>query len=331
MNFSIEQSHIPTAAASLMDERMQQAHAYYAGRKLAEIRADMPLLQQAPVEGASAYAQLLGRGGENNRAIVMPLPIANDWGTNMAIRTGLLRSAMPDGPRIIVFPNNSLHDRHVYDLTDAERQKIAKGDFAPVAEKQFRTLDALGVTEVQYFGYSQGGSVGAAALRLVAEKGHFKAGASGLYEAPNAIDRTGKQLQRDFMSGGDLNKAVRDAAIPALAESQRARGGLDTLPQYWMFAQFGISTLLRDNRAVQAGFCHDRFADDITVAVERGTTLTVGAGKESRIMPDSAFGPLVQLAAKYPSLQIECVPGYGHEMGDNIVLFGLLARAALER
>jgi len=48
-------------------------------------------------------------------------------------------------------------------------------------------------------------------------------------------------------------------------------------------------------------------------------------------MPDSAFGPLVQLAAKYSSLQLERIPGYGHEMGDNIVLFGLLARAALER
>lgn len=329
---------IPHEFAAYHDDHMRAAHERVAALSIDDMHA---YLQDHPVklpidDDTAGFVDLRPKDDHDEKsALVVPLPYANDWGVNMATRTRLLQESLPEAMRVVVFPNNVVGERRLYTMSRENRDELRrKGSFEWLAKKQMRSLEDAGVERVHYFGYSQGASVGAAALRAGTRDGAWDIGNSGLFEAPNSVERTAWQLRRDFMSAPNFNNAVNESAIPLLSEEQRSRGGLDVPLQALRFGRFGASALLGVNRSIQAAFGQARFIDDIEIASHRmsesgESMLTVGAGVKSRIMPAAALEKLDEFRGSAPALRVMRVDGYGHELGDNIVAHALLARAAL--
>jgi hypothetical protein len=236
---------------------------------------------------------------------------------------------------LIIFPNNTFSTADVQ-LSEPKQPMVEKGDFSPLAERQFRTLDKLGITRWSRYGYSQDAAVGACALALNAKHGYFDIGPSELAEAPNTMTRSFKQIRKDFMADGigPLNKAVNDSAVPALSKAQHARGGLDAVPQLIGFARYGMGTIRRENKAIQTGFTKPHFWFDISQALAHDEDLKIHVTQaaNSKIMPADKMQNAAQLKeqifpGRFDYLTIE---GYGHELGDNIVAFALLGKLALQ-
>lgn len=324
----------PPELAPYWDETMQRAHAEWAGRSLAAVGAAMPPLQRVNDDRAAAYTELPAAADVSPReAIVLPLPYTNGWDEAMAIRMGLLRSALPNAPRMIVFPNNTGQFSRAYHLSGAERQAVASGNFAPIVEGQLRTLDALGVRRAQYLGYSQGAAVSAAALRVLSrpEREYIEVGPSGMFAPPNAVSRYLRNVARHFVvGGGDFNQTVNEAAIPALSETLCTRKG-DAANQALLFVRYGRSMLLDCNVRLASGFCHPTFVSDMAAALAAHTSVrfTVGAGARDRMMPPEAIAALKGLATRHANLSVLTMEGYGHGLAGNVVAHALLGRAAL--
>lgn len=330
---------MPESLNRLADDAFYQAHEELSRVTPADIRQSMPKVQHIGDPATHAgYVDLLPQDVDDPRkAVVMPLPFANDWGPNMALRTRFVQQVLPHR-RVIVFPNNSMYDPNVYALNTKERYTVASGNFEPLATRQLQTLEGLGVERIQYFGYSQGASVGAVAARLAAQRGVLGLGNSGFVEAPNVMQRGPKQLRKDFMVPlGRFNQAINDSAIPALSEILYAREGWDRARQLRMFLGFARGARLPDNRALHRGFGHETFAGDIAGVLRKAAQirLLVGQAENSRIMPVDAAGTkkVYELQRSEANgrnrLDVVTIPEYGHEAGDNIALHALLARAAL--
>ena len=323
---------IPDELQQYWDAEAKVAHAAYALYSVADIAQAMPPLLRPRDQHGAAYAVLpAAHDTQPSHAIVVPLPFASDWGPSAAVRMGLLRALLPNAPQIIVFPNNSVRVPDVYRLDTRARQQVACGDFAPVAAAQLRTLHELGVTTVQYFGYSQGASVSAAALRLLAEPAyaHISVGPSGLFAMPNVVRRATWQVARDFMADiGSLQHTIKASALPALNEIRCLRGSRDAAAWAADFIQSSRNITLPVNSTLRAGFGYPTFWEDFTTALQtHGTVITAGAGSDDRMVPPSAFATLEHLAATHQNLRILRVSGQGHSMADNVVAHALLGKA----
>lgn len=327
----MKQARIPESLERYADDYFYNAHERLAATSLDEIKLGMPDVQHIGdyTRTHAGFVDLRPQEDyEPSSAVVVGAPFANDWGPNMALRLRLMQSSLPEPRRVVVFLNNSVYDRTVYGLQDHERGTVAAGFFEPVASRWLRTVEDMGITSVQFFGYSQGAAVGAAAARLAARQGVLEVGDSGFAEAPNVLPRTPRRLRKDFMVPlGRFNQAINDAAVPVLSQVQRARGGLDTARQLMMFGQFARGARLRENRALHDGFGRETFAGDVLGILRRAphARITVARAEESRIMPADAPG--TSILRKHTGMHT--VPGYGHEAGDNIAVHALLARAAL--
>lgn len=327
---------IPPVLASYEDDRLWATHERLAAMNKTDMHAYLAMndVQRFPDPQTAAFVDLRHDDADPTHAIVVPAPFANDWGVNLGIRMRLLHESMPFPTRLVVFPNN-ICSQPAYDLERKHKQRMKEiGTFEPIAGLQLRTLEKLGITRVQYMGYSQGASVGAAALRILSRGGGITPGDSGLFEAPNVVERSALQLRRDFMGTDGFAEVVNQSGIPMLSEEQCTRGGMDTVRQAARIACFGANSMLPVNRAIFAAFRHARFIDDIEIAtfkLQGSAHLTVGRGTNSTIVPSQAMQAMKWRAAldNDRGLRPVEVLGYGHEMADNILIHTLLARMAL--
>jgi hypothetical protein len=337
MSREVIQPYIPEElnTPELWDEHAEEAYARLAAMPLKEFWKGMPPVDRKFIgDGAAGYVDLRPADHEDTDVVVLGNPFANGWAPHMALRYKLLQDVLPRPARLIIFPSDTLATGDVQ-LSEPKRPIVAKGDFSPIAERQFRTLDKLGITHWSRYGYSQDAAVGACALALSAKHGYFEIGPSELAEAPNAVPRTTKQIRKDFTAGGisPLNRAVNDSAIPALSKAQHSRGALDVLPQLAGFARYGLGTMRKENKAIQEGFTKPHFWFDIGQALSHDEDLEIHVTQatDSKIMPTKTMANAAQLKeeifpGRFDYLTIE---GYGHELGDNIVAFALIGKLAL--
>lgn len=326
------QLHIPERFLPLADATFYDAHDRMARKTVNDFLNDMPTEKyfEAGIDSVR-YVDMIPNIGEYDRVVFSELPFGNGWGSNQYLRHLVMQQcALPDA-RIIVFPNNTIEQK-VYSLDGDERQKVAAGDFTPVAQKQARVLASLKIDRINGIGPSQGASLAAATGRFIADKGVAEPGNFGFFEAPNVVDRSVKQLSSDFKatSLAEFNKAVNDSGIPALSEIQCARGWLDVPRQLGMFAAFGLGVLNPDNRALRKAMSHNTFFEDIEGILDKSQTsrVTVGYAENSAIMPAEICQDFNNLPVDSRLNLIE-IPGYGHEVNYNIALNALLARLAL--
>ena len=330
---------IPEQVQPYYDDTAAQAHERMRRTTLADIAAYVaanPVLRTHDLRSRGVgYVNLQPKEDhDETTALVVPLPFANEWALNMAMRVKLLQESLPHPMRVVVFPNNGATNE-AYATTRTDLNELREqGSFERLARRQLLTLGKIGIERVHYMGYSAGASVGAAALRVGLRDGHMDIGSSGLFEAPNVVKRSRLEVARAFMQTERFNEVVNESAIPALSEEQRTRGGTDGLRQAWRFVGFGRSVLQRPNLTTVRAFGEPRFIDDIEIAdqklSERGSdaVITVGGGAKSRIMPPLEF---YEDGSTEPPMHIQVVRilGYGHELAENIVVHALLARKAL--
>ncbi len=323
---------VPETLTPYIDNNLHEAHAELTNVTVDEFWNEMPRSQMPRDDSLAEFVDLRPEEDhDSDKVVVLPLPFANGWAPHMALRARLLQRCMDEPMRIIVLPN----DRKSYHLTSEENSYVAGGNFEPLATKQLNTLQLLKVEQVSYVGYSQGATLGASALRLAALRDQFILGSSGLFEPPNIIERKPRKLQRQFIdSGKNLNTAVNDANIAALSETQHSRGGFDSVIKNLGLLPFVLKTQSATNRAIHKGFSHPYFSNDVSAALKRNRDmhLMVVAGEESSITPADSIRTLVSSVSEgsRSRLTTRFVEGYGHEMGDNIVVHALLGRLALD-
>lgn len=324
---------IPPQLEQYCDDRILETQAALARMPFSVFVAGMPEVERA--ENAASFVDLAPTEDHDRKsAVVLPLPYANGWEPYMAYRAAMLRDSLDEPIRVVVFPNSTLK-LEAYDLSDEERAKVAGGSFQPLAEKQFRALESLGIEQFHMVGYSQGASVGAAALRLAVETGDFGVKPSGLFEWPNGEKRSRKELSKDFMavSLGSLNNAINETAIPGYSKSQQSRGGLDLPRQLARLTRYYLGTkLLEDNKALHTGLAQDTFNDDVEAALEGDPDLKLllawtENGQMTRVAAQLA---VLGLSIKRPSqLRTEEIRDYGHELGDNLIAHTILGKMAI--
>jgi predicted esterase len=322
---------VPESLSPHVDGDIYEAHQRLADTTLRDFWETMPD-STLPKHTDAAEMVDLAPYDDHDRAsaIVLPLPFANGWAPHMALRARLLQDSIPEPTRLIVFPN----DKRSYNLSAEEQETVASGNFAPIAEKQLQSLRSAKIEKISVIGYSQGATVGACALKLAAQTDSFEIGNSGLFEAPNVIGRTPNELRKQFMaSGKGLDKAVNDSGIPALSEAQHSRGGLDVIGKFTGLVPFVIRTQSGTNRAIHKGFTYPRFMQDVTAAMASNTSFEalIANAAESPIMPAESIDDIDYLSAENARIRTRTIEGYGHEMGDNIVVHAVLAKLALKR
>jgi len=317
------------------DELAQEAHARLARMSLRQVVGSMPAVNH--LEGRQAsFVDLKPRGDyDDHSAVVLGLPFGNGWAPHVWLRAKLLQDSLEVPARMIIFPNNTLTNKAYYLNYDEMKQVAESGNFRPLIEQQFRTLDTLNINRFHRVGYSQDAAVGASALSIAANHGYFGLKPSGLFEWPNGTTRTAKQLNKQFTSDGikPLKKAVNESAIPALSEAQRSRGGIDNLIQLGKLASFGLGIYLRpENRAIRSGFGNTNFVVDVWEAIDGDKELKVllAVAENSKITTEESKTSVKALQEFYPKrITFQEIKGYGHEMGDNLAIHTILGKMAV--
>jgi hypothetical protein len=324
---------IPAELSSYWDETVQAAHEYYALRSLATIVNEMPPLRHVFDERAAAYAEIPRQDDvPQDRAVVVPLPYGCGWTPDKAIRVGMLAKGLPaELGRLIVLPNNSMADKHVYDFTEEERAQVAHGDFAPIAVAGFRTLEQLGIERIQYDCYSQAAAVGAVGIRLATTPGkeYFDVARSGLFASPTAGDPWRTSELRSAFGRSKFDQDVKQAAIPALSEAMFGTGVVSNVRGFLRYVH-GLT--LDPNVAIRHGFHTPHFIRDVTTAIKADKNLhvTLGGGRNDRLMRCQAWRNMDNLAALYSEqITVLRVADKGHGLADNVVANLLMARMAL--
>lgn len=321
-----------------LHENAQIAHGRLASQTLSEIMADMPTVsypyQLNRKEPNAGYAEFTPQGVDydRTRGVVIGAPFGNDFNEFMGIRFKLLAESLPEPLRVIIFPNPTV-DESAFNLNPVELETVTSGHFRPIIERRFRTLATLGIEKPHFLGYSQDAALGATAIRLAVLGGHFEVGASGLFEWPNGVARTAKELKKAFIKTGlgNLNRAINESAIPALSEAQLSRGGFDTPRQLLRFAQGNKNAKLPVNKALHQGMATNFFSDELSIALRHDSQipLLLGSGALSKITTLEARNYIKTDPVLSEQADEIVVSGYGHELGDNVVAHTLLGLLAL--
>lgn len=329
---------VPSELLPYWDDHAREAYARLASMSLDQVIEAMPPSHDPTPESVRYVDLIPGMDYDPKRAIAFTTPYTNGWRPHIAIRAMALQGMLPEPTRVIVFPDNRLFET-AYDLTNEELAQVDGGDFGPIADKQAFTLDnLLGIEEVHVVGGSEGASVGAAFLRRNAVSDRFKQGSSGLFEPPNCEKRENdvKGLERAFFETKlrDLNVAIRDSAIPALTEAQRANGGVQNINQSLRIGwDYLVSKKNKTMRAVKSGMATDTFASDLHEIrnSHQDFSVTIAGGSDSAIFRREVQDHFRRLFATQSRIQTDFVTiqGEKHTMMDNVVLHALLGRRAV--
>jgi hypothetical protein len=306
------------------DPRQHAAHESLAHASKGELERSMPDLHI--VETANGhriqYAELASPEAQGDKARILLLPFGNGYALHTYIRALQIHKSFDDDSRTIIFPNATPGNKP-YTLSAEEQAKVATGNLDVVAEKFLRASEALGAKTLELIGFSQGASVGGAAIKRAAENGSVGITVAHLGEPANVLDRTPKQLQKAFQKTGlgALIKAVNDAGIPALSEYQHTRGGIDTARLLGGLVGVLQGSKIPENKAMHQAMSHNTFVGDVSEALMLDPNLKIVLlGAElSTIYPKSVSQQIsAELERMFPgrveSIEIE---GRNHAAADN--------------
>jgi hypothetical protein len=317
------------------DERLQSAHEEMAKMDLETIMSNqLPLQNDGISAGYIDIPPIDSQDYDQTSALIIPFHYQAGWDAPNTIRMELLRRSLDTPRRIIVFPNDT-YKHHCINLSPLDYPKISKGDFSPLADKYFSTLDKLGIERFSLFGYSQGAAVGAAALSLAAEKGYFAVETAGLVDPANTLRRTVKNLKESFRSTGlnRLNKAIKSSGIPAFAEAEHATDWRELEKELNHLALYEASSHFEPSQSIKQGFTHPEFSSDLVNALINAPSLKtlIVNPEDSRIMTPDSVKELKQAFSIYGDrVTWQSITGYGHEIGHNLIAYVLLGKMAID-
>lgn len=327
---------IPEILQDYYDAQAAYAHGVMASRSLEKLLQDMPEVKSAPVDDHTEllYVDMPAiEDGDSSEAVVLSLPHANGWKPHMYLRARYLQEAAAPEKRLIVLPNNTLGDR-AYTLDDEELERVESGDLRPIAEQQARLILQLGIGRVSLMGYSLGAMDAAVLAKVLKDDAELVT--IGVFEAPNVMERSDKELRKGFTAPGlgGLARAVKESQIPALSEAMKKR------KVAWDILKFGLATEKWSpfadpaNKALLGAMQKDRLFRDLRPALnaQPEVGLVLAAAEHSLITPpEQLYFHYEQTKNDHNNGDMLAVSGYGHEMGDNIVVHALLGKASLSR
>lgn len=246
------------------------------------------------------------------------------WKPSTAIRTLFSHYVNNHGGVTIALPNNSVIDKYV-DLSPTAEAQMLEGDMSPFYEVQGRLVESVmkqkgysGTLKLK--GYSLGGltSLGIASVN----PGVLDIASVHAIEAP-AVDRTSKQLRKDFMKSGtweDQRAAIADTNLPMLTQALHpGRMLMD-------YARFGLASKSdKVNRALSVAMALPNISNMFEHVIERnpGTDIYAADIVSSLVSRVSE----VELIKSIPNIRTETYSGsgtHGHATGDNAVALSLM-------
>ncbi|MDB5161187.1 MAG: hypothetical protein JWO96_567 [Candidatus Saccharibacteria bacterium] len=321
---------LPHSLEPYFDDQARVAHESMAATSLEKHLKEMPRSQLKEVGVQQIrYAEIIPAGDyDNSEAILLELPFANGWAPHMYLRARYLQAVAAPDQRVIVFPQSTISET-AYDFTGFQLDQIKQGDVTPIAERQARLVRTLGIGRASIIGYSGGGMNAAVLSEVLADE--VSVLSVGVFEPPNVVDRTAKQLTKDFKASGfSYLQAAKDAEIPALVEA------LGKSPVSWKVLKgttnFGVSTLLRGNKELKEGMAHNNLSHTLALALlhQPGLGVTLANAEHSKVSPKIKMSAQANTLSPFGNVNHITVEGYDHGMGDNIVVHGLLGKAAVE-
>lgn len=332
---------IPVELQPQWDGHAREVHSQWQAKSAEDLLASMPEPQVVDLsDGTQARCWVMEPDGDYDERSVLAqsLPHAQGLKPTMFSRTKLAQDLL-DKPRLsVVFPNSTKKEP-AYTLTAEQQVRVANGDVSPVIEKRLRVLEKLGFATglLAITGFSDGGQKAAAMAAKASE--HYEVEAVGVFEPPNVMERSAKELRKAFTDGGlkPLQKAVRDSAIPAHSDLffRKYRGILWPAHYLGEFASFGLAQGIPENKANQQSFCHDNLSEDLLdIRVNQvAARLLLANMRDGKIAPTDQMKRIQAESVPWmagSSPDLVTVSGYGHEGGDNILVHGLLVRLALQ-
>ena len=321
------------ADAYAQDDRLKEVFSRYSQLDLKSMLKDLPSLQ-TPDNGGASFVDMVPKGKDfdETEALIVPMHYQAGWDPANKIRLLILSHSLDKPKRIIVFPNDTLRE-HSLNLDTKNYPIIHQGDFTPIAEQYFKTLDSLGIKKFQEIGYSQAGAVGATVLRRAASKGYFEIGNSGLIDPPNTFARSFRELEEAFIATklSELNAAVEASGIPAFSQAEHAKRS-EIGKELAHLAFYELRSEFEPNTSIKHGFTIPHFLDDVSAALgsAKDLHLLVVAPSNSRIMPPEMASNIEKHLEGFGERSKWLrVSGYGHEIGHNLIAYTLIAKMAL--
>lgn len=325
------QPHIPESLTPYYDNQAQEAHYRMAHKSLEMLLGDMPEVKVGEIVGGKRllYAEMPAiEDGDNNEALVLSLPYGQSWKPHMYLRARYLQEGAAPHMRLIVLPNNSARHK-AYELSEKNLERVERGDITPIAEQQARLLKSLSAGRLALTGYSFGGMNVGVLARVLKDDAELLT--LGIFEPTNVMIREPKELTKAFTKTGlqALRRAVEDAQIPALSKAMSwSNLGLDVI-------KFGIGTFIdEENSVLKQAMPRNSLQSDLipVLKAQPNTGVLLAAGEKSLVTPpEQLYFHYDRIVEQHDNTDMLVVESYGHEMGDNIIVHGLLGKAALSR
>lgn len=301
-----------TAEISLSQWNAEYAPNFVFGHRFMENGFGISVDQYTPTD----YPGHHGAKEQGLNPIVHLLPHTQSSTPHMQIRSAILGETQADGPRkVITVPNNN------FGAWNAVKAKFNKGDFSPYGELVAIALEHYGIEKVDVVGYSLGASIGASVIeRSLGEHSTFEVGHAWLGDPPNTVERTHKQLQKDFKGEGwsEIGTFLRTVAESEYQPYIDAIGSKGTFLVDLL--EFAIASQYPCNRALQKGMATDSFVGTMQAISDRHWSdlyVTIARAQDSRITPVEPLNKIMTMRHN-PTLFTETIQGGGHERGDQV-------------
>lgn len=262
------------------------------------------------------YSGSHGAEEQGLNPIVHLLPHTQTSTPHMQIRSAILGETQANGPRkVLTVPNNN------FGAPGHLKAKFENGDFSPYGELVAIALEHYGIKKVDVVGYSLGASTGASVIeRSLGEHSTFEVGHAWLGDPPNTVERTSKQLQKDFKGEG---WSEIDTFLRTVAESEY-QPYIDAIGSKGVFLidllEFAVGSQYPCNRALQKGMATDSFMGTMQRISDRHWSdlyVTLARAENSRITLVEPLNKIMTMRHN-PTLFTETIKGGGHERGDQV-------------
>lgn len=205
--------------------------------------------------------------------------------TNAAVeRARIVRNATVPEAALVLLPNDSL-DGNVLGLTRRERKQLLRGNADPMVNRVQSLTEEF--SDVTIFGPSQGATIGAAYVA------HANSPESALaaIEPPNVVRRNhALKLVSDFGQSASMlkqNIGINDAEPTDGHASDVVTQHLNSITPLGTLRYMG-GLLLPSNLALRGIMMTDAFQRDISIGLDRGSSVSHVWTKPSLISPRSA-------------------------------------------
>ncbi len=277
-------------------------------------------------DGSITLTQMRGDNeASSKRALVLFYPYGNGSTPAMKLRGRVYQAYLGDDRQVVSVPNN-MFMKPTYTLSENVPPTHA------VAQNTVRALQEVGIEEVDVVGESLGAMFGSFAL--LAAYDHLDVKSASLKDAPNTVDRSDKQLKKDFQGKGTenlqkLNQVIHMTGLPALVDAQHAHGGFRAIPQMLGLARFQLGAMYGPNAQLRPSMAERTFVDTLVaspVATQLGSHLQIVRYESSAICTPEIE---TDLASHGLLENLVTVKYLGHEGTDHVVMNALLNRTAI--